>query len=487
MADDTQPDYDQPRYVDRRVRYFYGQFLQAQDFIDEQRYHLDREHRLARIAHRPGVVEGLTVTAVGNAPKVTVAPGTALDAHGRLLVRADAGEPLDLTQLVDRDHPVKVLVALTYAQVAADAPQVEGSPRWREVPHLIRFREDDRGAPSAEDAPRLARLTLHPEPAPGRVTVDEDWTAPVSGLAVRGALQVRGPASFSGGIAGGQADGSDVPLEVRGPASFSGEIAGGRTADGSDTPLRARGNVRLTGPPAYDSTVRLDIVNGSADHGRANIVITGRCQQGNDTWSFGTAARNSIVFARNAVKNSGEREGAVGEEQVSLQLEGNSRALGFLTRDRGPYPALVLTQNGHVGVGTELPEAILEVGGDLNVRGPLAMGKVGQWRAEVVAGRAIQITIAANSMHNFMVLQPRGGLAPKFTVVLPSSDRDPQRWIGRYTCFDGNGNMGVTAALERGAQDPAGNPALAGDIERSMKPASYPVGLVLEVHHITLL
>src|SRR4051812_2982481 len=96
-------DYTQPEYVDRRLRYFDGQFLREQDFIDEQRYHVDRERRLARVAHSAGVVEGLEVAAVANAPRVTVAPGTALDGHGRLLVRVDAGDPLDLGDLVNRD------------------------------------------------------------------------------------------------------------------------------------------------------------------------------------------------------------------------------------------------------------------------------------------------------------------------------------------------------------------------------------------------
>src|SRR3954451_20832299 len=96
-------DYTQPDDVDRRVRYFDGQFLHEQDFIDEQRYHLDRPRRLARLVSTPGIVEGLAVTPVANAAKVTVAAGTALDARGRLLVRVDAGDPLDLSDLANRD------------------------------------------------------------------------------------------------------------------------------------------------------------------------------------------------------------------------------------------------------------------------------------------------------------------------------------------------------------------------------------------------
>ena len=38
-------DYVLPDVVEKRVRFFDGQFLQDQDFIDEQNYQLDREHR----------------------------------------------------------------------------------------------------------------------------------------------------------------------------------------------------------------------------------------------------------------------------------------------------------------------------------------------------------------------------------------------------------------------------------------------------------
>src|SRR4051812_7751702 len=163
--------YNQPENVDRRLRYFDGQFLRDQDFVDEQHYHLDRERRLARVAHRPGVVEGLAVAAVPNATKVTVGPGTALDGRGRLLVRVDAGEPLDLAALVNRDGRVRVLVALTYAEDEADAPQGGASPRWRETPAVTTFLEGASDAPGADVAPRLARVTLHPD---GTVGVDPD-------------------------------------------------------------------------------------------------------------------------------------------------------------------------------------------------------------------------------------------------------------------------------------------------------------------------
>ena len=85
----------------------------------------------------------------------------------------------------------------------------------------------------------------------------------------------------------------------------------------------------MTGVRTFDSTVRLDVVNGSADHGRANLVITGRFQEANDAWSFGTAARTSLVFARNAA-DTARRSASWVRSRCPLQLEGNSRSLGVL-------------------------------------------------------------------------------------------------------------------------------------------------------------
>src|SRR4051794_37642986 len=273
-------DYTQPQNVDRRLRYFDGQFLRDQDFVDEQHYHLDRERRLARVAHRPGVVEGLAVAAVPNATKVTVAPGTALDGRGRLLVRVDAGEPLDLAALVNRDGPVAVLVALGYAEDESDAPQGGASPRWRETPAVTAFLEGASDAPTEDVAPRLARVTLHPD---GSVVVDQNAGRTLSGLAARGPLSIAGPAALPGGVDGGP-----------------------------DAPLRVRRGLEITG----------------AGEPRAGLVVTGPLGEGDDAWAFGTAARTSVVLARTT--GGGQGTGA-GEEQVSLQLEGTSRTLGILT------------------------------------------------------------------------------------------------------------------------------------------------------------
>lgn len=69
----------------KRLNYFNHQFLEEQDFQDEQHYHIDMRRRINRSLHLWGVVDGLRVVRSGNR-EVTVEPGFALDVEGRELV-----------------------------------------------------------------------------------------------------------------------------------------------------------------------------------------------------------------------------------------------------------------------------------------------------------------------------------------------------------------------------------------------------------------
>jgi len=71
--------------VTERMNYFDRQFLRAEDFLDEQAYHLDRRRRHNAGFHAPGVVEGLVV-AGDPATALTVSQGWAVDTEGREIV-----------------------------------------------------------------------------------------------------------------------------------------------------------------------------------------------------------------------------------------------------------------------------------------------------------------------------------------------------------------------------------------------------------------
>src|SRR5262245_6875277 len=84
--------YTLPPYVLSRVRYYDGEFLKDEDFIDEQKYHMDRGRRHERLVHAPGVAEGLELSVVQDQGvyKLRVSAGTALDGLGRqILLGAD--------------------------------------------------------------------------------------------------------------------------------------------------------------------------------------------------------------------------------------------------------------------------------------------------------------------------------------------------------------------------------------------------------------
>jgi hypothetical protein len=69
----------------KRLNYFNHQFLEEQDFRDEQQYHIEMRRRANRALHTFGVAEGLQVTRSGNL-EITIEPGFALDREGRELV-----------------------------------------------------------------------------------------------------------------------------------------------------------------------------------------------------------------------------------------------------------------------------------------------------------------------------------------------------------------------------------------------------------------
>src|SRR6188768_4278327 len=80
----------------KRVNYFAGQLLGADDFATEQAYHLSMRRHEQRIARSHGVVEGLELSGTPGGKEITVSPGYAVDAVGReiILLPPTGGAPL---------------------------------------------------------------------------------------------------------------------------------------------------------------------------------------------------------------------------------------------------------------------------------------------------------------------------------------------------------------------------------------------------------
>ena len=87
--------YDEPVGDDhwcgpRRVRFFAGRVLTADDLNEEQDYHRQKHRRHVRALHGHGVVDGLHVTIDADGETLTIEPGLAIDPSGNEVCLADA-------------------------------------------------------------------------------------------------------------------------------------------------------------------------------------------------------------------------------------------------------------------------------------------------------------------------------------------------------------------------------------------------------------
>jgi hypothetical protein len=299
--------YELPSVVEKRVRFFDGQFLQEQDFVDEQKYHLDRERRHLSLLHVAGIADGLAVTAKG-ANQVTVGPGTAIDSDGRQLALAQAAT-VDLPAETFNDKQ-GIELYLSYRESAEDQQTEAGSAdftRWLERPQLTPIAPGEAYA-GATPPVLLARVALDNA---GRVTVD-DTARSYSGL------RLPGPAA-------------DAPT-LRSTASGLARLAGSLTVDGNvgigtaapEKKLTVAGDLRFTATSTISSAGRLHI------SGEEILYLLNK---------------SGVVV--------GKEWGGTG----SLTVQGDLQAGGAASVNGN------LVVNGNVGIGTSTPGAKLQVSG----------------------------------------------------------------------------------------------------------------------------
>ncbi|MCP3956367.1 MAG: hypothetical protein GY719_00795 [bacterium] len=133
------------RDVTKRLNFFDRQFLRAQDFMDEQDYHLDRRRRHNRALHGTGVAEGLEVVQnTGDPASVDVQPGWAVDADGREIVLAQA-------RTIDVTEASELYLSYPDPELLSDEstdPGVTGFTRVQETAVLTRVPTDASSPPT---------------------------------------------------------------------------------------------------------------------------------------------------------------------------------------------------------------------------------------------------------------------------------------------------------------------------------------------------
>jgi hypothetical protein len=401
-------DYNIPDYVEKRIRYFDGEFLKEQDFIDEQKYHVNRQ-RLQNRLHTPGLVRGLDVNAKVGDSQAVVEPGAALDIEGRLIVLAGS-RTLELTPHANQT----VLVVISYPdkEEASDlAPEGgEGETRWHEKPRVEIIPEV--GAPPRDTHIRLARIRLD---ANGKVELgpdDRDFQVGVrvsAGAKVGDELTVQKLTLSREGVSTGKwpaltcADAglADVAgslrvngdLPVSGGGSYGGRVGIGTTRPGEILHV-------VGGAPIFERSGKVIVFN--PNFGQLNthaMIVTGhtaspstmdlRLQAGNDNSSNGITIKSSgnVGIGTTSpttllhVQAPGNSEGGIywrdgDNADLSIYRDAQVGDWSLLRSDRGNGIAIigppdvvsvaVSRTSGNVGIGTTNPQRKLEISGDIS-------------------------------------------------------------------------------------------------------------------------
>lgn len=132
-------------------------------------------------------------------------------------------------------------------------------------------------------------------------------------------------------------------LRITDNVVFNSGLFNGNVSIGSSTPP-SQYQLDVHGSNAWDGSTQLGIVNNASLYGRAQMIITGRLDGGNDGWS--NNPRAGVVFNR----NNGSSQGAVGTMGYAIQMELNSQSLGFV--NSSGILNLEVKQNGNIGIGT---------------------------------------------------------------------------------------------------------------------------------------
>ncbi len=183
MSDDAQNPYllYPERAVQKRVRYYDGQFLGSADFILAQTHGIDRHRRHLAGTVTAGVLDGYAVH--GEADAVVISPGTAVDGEGRPLVLAANARRAIQAADRGRNHTLWARYKEEASDDSSEDKGASGMTRFDETPEIM-YTPDGTALP--DGVVILARLQVD-----GQGDVNVDTTVrPRAGLKVPGPIPI---------------------------------------------------------------------------------------------------------------------------------------------------------------------------------------------------------------------------------------------------------------------------------------------------------
>lgn len=310
MSDDAQNPYllYPERPVQKRVRYYDGQFLGSADFLLAQAHPIDRQRRHLANSTSPGVLDGLAVH--GETDAVVIAPGTAVDAAGRLLVLTQNARRA--IQAADRSKNLTLWVR--YREEASDDSSVDkgaaGLTRFDETPEIM-YTAD--GVALPDGVMIIARLQVD---GAGNVNVDTT-------VRPRAGLRIPGP----------------IPLTLTGDDSDPGR----GTLSGALKLEVPAGAAHSTTRPALDVLGHGRVRNGMIVGQESNVGYRGVTNDGNDLVVNGQLAAGG--GAGSAIYKLGIGYGPPGQGEGTL----TAQRIGIGTESTGEYTLRVLGNSAFSG------------------------------------------------------------------------------------------------------------------------------------------
>lgn len=349
----------------KRLRYFSGQFLKAEDFTDEQGYHRDMRRRHNAKLHTYGVVEGLEVSATAVEYEVEISNGWAIDVDGHEIVLASS-DPV--TRTLTGDSPWYITCSLketTSVPQPVDETGIAGDRRIDEdadilvagaVPAnalgLARITLDVGDNLEIEDIRHFSGMNL-----PGKLIVQGD-------LEVQGNTTIMENEQMQGNVTLGDEDVDTVTVEgrlVTGHSSGNLEIG---------SPVNVTGGLVVSGQSQLGDNTSVDgafDVTGAAQIG-GNLTVQGNLDvQGNTTLVQTDKMRGEVVLGDEDTDTvTVEGTMLTGHSSGNLEIGSPVNVTGGITVNGDTE----LTNNAEVA-GTLNVRGATQVGGNLTVQGNL--------------------------------------------------------------------------------------------------------------------